>query len=144
MAICSNCSGTGNINTGGMKPCEGCGGGGQTGGGCLVTTACCKYYGLPDDCKELETLRVFRDSYLLRTRNGCAELETYYKIAPEIIEKLEACKNKAVIYMKMTIDAAVALIESGEFEVAHRLDAQQIEHLAELYAVGNSKSEVDT
>ena len=30
---------------------------GSSSGGCFLTTACCDYKGLPDDCYELETMR---------------------------------------------------------------------------------------
>ena len=34
---------------------------------CFITTACVKYYGLKDNCYQLEILRKFRDGYLLKS-----------------------------------------------------------------------------
>lgn len=58
-------------------------------GGCFITTAACAHRGLPDDCKELETLRRFRDEQLLCTPQGRALVARYYDIAPDIASALE-------------------------------------------------------
>lgn len=39
-------------------------------GGCFLTTACCEFMNLPDDCEELQTMRKFRDDYLSKTEEG--------------------------------------------------------------------------
>jgi len=57
--------------------------------GCFITSAACAHRGLPDDCKELETLRRFRDEQLLRTPDGRALVARYYDIAPKIATALE-------------------------------------------------------
>ena len=56
--------------------------------GCFFTTAACLYKGLPDDCNELETLRKFRDSVLMRNTEGRAMVQRYYEVAPAIVEHL--------------------------------------------------------
>lgn len=38
--------------------------------GCFITTAACELRGLPDDCRELTTLRRFRDEVLLSSQEG--------------------------------------------------------------------------
>lgn len=58
--------------------------------GCFLTTACCKYKGLPDDCYELEMLRRFRDNVLLINEEGKKLVKEYYHIAPGLVEKIEA------------------------------------------------------
>lgn len=63
-------------------------------GGCFLTTACCQYKGLPDDCYELTTLRNFRDTYLKTTEAGNALVEEYYRIAPSIVDKIMESPNK--------------------------------------------------
>ena len=56
--------------------------------GCFLTTAACIHKGLPDDCYELETLRRFRDEYLLSNEEGVAMVERYYLVGPAIAERL--------------------------------------------------------
>lgn len=62
-------------------------------GGCFLTTACCKYKGLPDDCAELETLRRFRDTYLKETEYGSELIRAYYESAPALVERIELQRN---------------------------------------------------
>ncbi len=81
-------------------------------GGCFITTAACLYRGLPDDCKELQTLRYFRDTYLLALPNGKNIVEEYYKVAPEIVPLLTAETDLEEIWDAIT--KSVALIDSNE------------------------------
>lgn len=53
---------------------------------CYITTAVCEYYGKPDDCVELETLRLFRDNWLIEQENGDALIKQYYLEAPKIVQ----------------------------------------------------------
>lgn len=57
-------------------------------GGCFLTTACCEYKGLPDNCDELKIMRKFRDSYLQKTRLGRDLIQIYYRNAPAIVERI--------------------------------------------------------
>ena len=67
------------------------------GGGCFLTTACCQYKGLPDDCEELQCLRAFRNNVLLKCVGGCLLVQEYYQIAPAIVEKIEAHEQREEI-----------------------------------------------
>lgn len=57
-------------------------------GGCFLTTACTEAKGLPDNCIELETLRHFRDNYMMNTPDGKADIAHYYKMAPSIVNAI--------------------------------------------------------
>ncbi|MBQ7776014.1 MAG: hypothetical protein IJ379_08835 [Lachnospiraceae bacterium] len=83
---------------------------------CFLTTCCCKYKGLPDDCYELNIMRRFRDEVLLKSVSGKAIVEHYYEIAPFIVEKLEKNSNKNIILDEMynTILEIVSLLEEGK------------------------------
>ena len=89
-------------------------------GGCFLTSACCAYMGLADDCKELTTLRNFRDTYLKKTDEGTALVEEYYKIAPAIVEKINVHSKKDEIlkgiYAK--VSQIVSLIETQMYDQA--------------------------
>lgn len=58
------------------------------GGFCYVTTAVCETLGLEDDCYTLQTLRKFRDEYLLKTNVGRSFVEEYYKTARTLCAKI--------------------------------------------------------
>ena len=57
-------------------------------GGCFLTTACTEAKGLPDNCRELETLRHFRDNYMMNVPEGKADIAHYYKTAPSIVNAI--------------------------------------------------------
>ena len=57
--------------------------------GCYLTTVCVEHKGLPDNCYELETLRNFRDNYLVSSEGGKEIVQHYYKVAPEMVQKLK-------------------------------------------------------
>ncbi|MDF9408798.1 MAG: Dermonecrotic toxin [Pelotomaculum sp. PtaB.Bin013] len=63
---------------------------GKGGGCCFLTSACVRARGLSDDCAELTTLRAFRDGWLSSLPEGPELIATYYKIAPIIVDAVEA------------------------------------------------------
>ena len=80
--------------------------------GCFLTTACCKYKGLPDDCEELTILRKFRDSFVPKWM-----VEEYYKLSPSITPRIE---NDSVIleHIYKTITECVDDIKQGMHDLA--------------------------
>jgi hypothetical protein len=80
--------------------------------GCFLTTACCEYKGLPDDCEELETLRHFRDTYVPHEL-----VEAYYQKAPFIVKKV---KNdvQTLEYIYKIVRLCVDKIHKGELDGA--------------------------
>lgn len=65
---------------------------------CFLTTACVRYYNLQDDGYELNTLRHYRDNYLKSTVSGKKLVDEYYKVSPEIINRVECDENKSEVY----------------------------------------------
>ncbi|WP_052807247.1 CFI-box-CTERM domain-containing protein [Risungbinella massiliensis] len=117
----------------------------KSGGGCYLTTACVEYQGLPDNCYELETLRRYRDNYLLSTSEGQKEVESYYQISPTMVDRIKQRSNQADIYQKIyqeLVSPTVRLIESGQNEEAYRHYKRYVESLNnELSPVRVSKNE---
>ena len=72
--------------------------------GCYLTTACVDYFGKPDDCYELETLRSFRDGFMQTSTEMKEAAKKYYVIAPKIVAKINSLPNKASVYQKMYTD----------------------------------------
>lgn len=64
-------------------------------GGCFITTAVTQASGKPDDCMELQTLRKFRDEFLLATEDGTALVKHYYAVAPTIVDAIKASPQAA-------------------------------------------------
>ena len=93
---------------------------GSGSGGCFLTTACCVYKGLDDDCYELRMLRKLRDEYIKLQSYGNELIENYYKEAPTIVEKINNSINRDPIledtYQKI-LDI-VSSIESDKNEEA--------------------------
>ena len=89
-------------------------------GVCYLTTACCEYHNLPDDCRELTVMRRFRDSYLKEQPYGVALIESYYADAPAIVEFINKQADKADIYngIFLQIKSIVNLVETGENDKA--------------------------
>lgn len=83
--------------------------------GCFLTTACCEYKGLPDDCYELETMRKFRDNYISKQSYGEKLIKDYYAEAPVIVDKINNSENKEEILEKMyeKIGDIVKLVDAG-------------------------------
>ena len=84
-------------------------------GGCFMTTACCKHRGLPDDCEELQVMRVFRDDYLLRSTDTAALVHDYYRIAPAIVAAVNARPDRDALWedVYQRIRSIMASIEAG-------------------------------
>lgn len=83
--------------------------------GCFLTTACCEYKGLPDDCRELETMRKFRDEYILKQPYGEEMIQGYYEEAPAIVEKIKNSSDSAAI-LESTYDSILKIVDLVEKE----------------------------
>ena len=66
--------------------------------GCFITTACVKAHKLPDNCLELQTLRNFRDTFLIQLPDGNNLITEYYNTAPKIVDKINRSPQKDEIY----------------------------------------------
>lgn len=89
-------------------------------GGCFLTTACVSYLGLDDNCDELQTLRIFRDNYVRSLENGSEMIDEYYRIAPQIVTRIEASEQREVIlsWIYTQIEVAIWQIKCGKYAEA--------------------------
>lgn len=98
-------------------------------GGCYVTTAVCESLNLPDDCHTLQTLRHFRDTYLMRSNVGRAYIEEYYATAPQLCERMrrrpDAKEYAAALYTRFILPALLA-IEGRQPERAFKIYRRMI------------------
>lgn len=89
--------------------------------GCFLTSACVKAKGLPDDCRELQTLRQYRDLYLRKTQTGMEKVREYYRVAPKIVEAVNARQDSDRIWDNVyrdLVSVCVELIDEGKNEEA--------------------------
>lgn len=109
----------------------------QTGnGGCYLTTACVEQRGLPDDCDELTTLRLFRDGYMKAQPGGKEDILEYYEKAPRIVENINEQNNKDEIYDFIYRDVIVPCVDhikNGENEAAYEKYRAMVKHLETKY-----------
>jgi len=84
--------------------------------GCFLTSAACRFKGLPDDCNELEKLRQFRDDYLLSSAEGTAMVEHYYSVAPAIAQRLTEPAELEQVWQ--VICRCIVAIQAGHNELA--------------------------
>lgn len=101
---------------------SGAGGGGGGGGGCFLTTAAVEHMGQDDDGDVLNTLRKFRDQFMLKDDSKRADVAAYYKHAPQIVEAINARPDARNVYREMYetyILPAVDAIKSGDNDKAY-------------------------
>lgn len=91
---------------------------------CFITTAVCEHLGKPDDCYELETLRKFRNDYMMSDPERWIDVYNYLCYAPKIVEKLSLLPNAGEIYTRFNatyIQPAIVYIEHKDYEQAHKI-----------------------
>jgi hypothetical protein len=91
-------------------------------GGCFITTAVCKYSGLPDDCSLLQIMRAWRDSWMQENDKRRAMVEHYYIVAPDYVERIGALSadDQRIIWdeLERLIIHCCGYVVSGQNEIA--------------------------
>ena len=103
---------------------------------CYITTAVCGSSGKADDCYELETLRAYRDEYLMKSESGRELVEEYYEVAPMIVMAIDMHKDASSIYRQIYQDylmPCVHLAETGENEACKKRYTDMVYHLQHRY-----------
>ena len=102
---------------------------------CFLTTACVRFYGLPDACYELNTLRAYRDNYLMKDAEGKALVREYYEVSPRILKRIEASHAGATAYAYIygEIKRACRQIEAAKLEESKRTYINMVNTLSALY-----------
>ena len=110
---------------------------------CYITTAVCESLGKPDDCYELRMLREYRDEYLLRDECGRSIVDTYYNIAPTIVNRINKKEDRREIYRNIFneyINPCISYIEGNEPEKCKELYSDMVYSLRDeyMYSVNNN------
>ena len=88
----------------------------RTGSECFISTSICRTLNLADECYQLQVLRNFRDTHLRQSKKGKLLIKDYYRIAPNIVRKIEQLPNKEVFYRNLYetyLSKTITLIEKG-------------------------------
>jgi hypothetical protein len=108
---------------------------------CFLTTACVHYIGLADDCFELSVLRAFRDNVLARMPGGGDDIESYYRHAPKIVERIGASADPsselARLYARYILPSAVAA-RFGLNGLARGIYTQMMRDLGRRYPIASA------
>lgn len=104
---------------------------------CYLTTACMVYMAdkFDDHCFELTTLRRFRDEYM--KVKYPQDVKEYYRIAPGLVEKINARPDAKDIYNKIYNDLilpAIQAYENGQLEETQRIYKSYTQRLISTYA----------
>lgn len=93
---------------------------GEYDSGCLVTTACVRWAGLPDDCRELTLIRRLRDEHVRHLAGGEAILEAYARLAPPLIRRIEAAEDAEAVWARLLaiVRRTADLVEAGRLPEA--------------------------
>lgn len=103
---------------------------------CYITTAVCESLGKSDDCYELRTLRDYRDNYLLSNEDGVKVVDTYYNIAPTIVNRIDKSKDSGNIYRNIFdeyINPCIGLIEDGKLDECEELYSEMVYSLKDRF-----------
>lgn len=107
------------------------------GDNCFLTTACVQARGLPDDCDELQTMRGFRDNFLMYQTNGGNDVALYYKVAPTIVREINMRTDADTVWdgiYRQLVEPCVRLVKAGENQKAYELYKRITLDLVEKYA----------
>lgn len=103
---------------------------------CYITTAVCESRNLSDHCYELETLRAYRDQYLMQTEEGRGIVEDYYDVAPRIVMAIAMQEDSASVYEQLYREylmPCIHMIEDGKNEECRRHYIAMVNDLQRTY-----------
>lgn len=105
---------------------------------CYVTTAVCQSLGKDDACEEIRLLKDYRDTYLILEPDGKELIETYYDIAPTIVNRINKCENSEAIYRDIYINyiyPCVCFIQSRRLKDCKELYVKMMYNLKSNYMI---------
>jgi len=106
--------------------------------GCFITTATCLTLGKEDNCYELHAFRKFRDYWLLQQNDGQALIDEYYRLAPQIVAKINQETNYQEIYAELWqtyLLPCLKMLESKDFINCKQKYMDMVHNLQKKYLV---------
>ena len=103
--------------------------------------------GLAGNCRELEILRSFRDTFMQQTPQRRNEVKEYYEIAPAIVAAINHQPNAETLWRELArrfILPCVKLADGRQFAKAHRLYKIMVNELRMKYLPETTGSNTNT
>jgi len=104
---------------------------------CYITTAVCESLNKPDDCRELNMLRAYRDDILSKEEGGEELINDYYNIAPTIVKRINRSENPDAVYNDLYdkfITKCIENIENSEYVECRENYTSMVTELKNKYA----------
>lgn len=104
---------------------------------CFITTAACNSLGKPDGCYELTLLRRFRDTYMMSSEEKSNAVQTYYRVAPMIVENINKAENPKEIYASIWnryLAPCIRLIEENRLFECEAVYVEMVNRLQMKFA----------
>lgn len=115
--------------------------------GCFLTTAICDIFGCEDNCFCLETLRKFRDNYLVKNSKFYPLLAEYEVVGPKISDKLHSDYKREEVasyyYENYLYDIMVDLTVTRDYDSATVRYVSMVNDLKRLYGIDDTVKESD-
>lgn len=105
--------------------------------GCYLTTAMCYALGYDDHCVYLETLRRFRDEYMMNDPECYPMLVEYEVVGPMISRQIAQDADIASIMLNEFISKSIMYIKRGEFKSAIDVYRDMFDFLKARYSLEN-------
>lgn len=105
---------------------------------CFITTAVCRSLDKADNCYELTLLRMFRDTYMTGCKERIDAVKEYYRIAPQIVERIDSCPNSQEVYASVWeqyLKPCIRLIEEGQSAECEAVYSDMVQCLASRFCI---------
>ncbi len=100
--------------------------------GCFITTAVCGSLNKPDDCDELMTMRWYRDKIKAEDEGMATLIREYYRVAPQIVNKIDNSKNAEMIYKELWENQVSKIFQNVKQKKYKEAELQYINMLVDL------------
>ena len=105
---------------------------------CFITTAVCRALQKGDDCEELMVMRRFRDDARVADPLLQEMIGEYYRVAPEIIQRIQASGQADAVYQQLWTDELCPVLHNlhhHEYRQAALGYIAMVERLSHQYSV---------
>ncbi|MGG0706521.1 CFI-box-CTERM domain-containing protein [Bacillus paramobilis] len=106
--------------------------------GCFLTTATCVALDKPDNCEEIMAYKAYRDNNLAKDGDGEPLIIEYYRIAPLLVETIDAKPNAKEIYIYLYnkyIKVGYAYLQKKDMRQAKKTYIDMVRELCEKYEI---------
>ncbi|WP_379968301.1 tetratricopeptide repeat protein [Ectobacillus sp. sgz5001026] len=106
--------------------------------GCFLTTATCVALDKPDNCEEIMAYKAYRDNNLVKDADGKKLIIEYYRIAPLLVEAINAKANAKEIYVSLYnkyIKVGYSYLQKKDMRQAKKTYIYMVKELCKEYNI---------